>query len=252
MFRTLRAGLVWALMCISVSLPAAENFRMETDVLVGKETKPLVQTLTLFTDGLVYDFILNDEVGETTVFDMGNGRVTLLDPKRSVKTILSYEQLVKLTTAFKVHGDSEIFNFAADPSFVTTYDAQKKLLTLTGKPMIYRVTGEKPEQESAARRYQEFADWSARLNACRPGNLPPFARIELSRELAERGLIPSLIERTIVAPGRLGSKKLEVQSRHISNWILSTKDRQRIQTVADQIGTFEAVTFQKYAPPPKK
>ena len=258
MLRSLRITLCLACLVLLTAPAAAQNFRMETDVFLAAEKKPLVQTLTLFTDSMVYDFIYgpangkdkeDQQVTEVTVFDMSAGRVILLDIAKARKTVLSHEQLVQMTTAMKVHtGEKDgVYHFAADPKFTFKFEEEKLQLDGLSPNLIYRVKGQKPEQAAAAFRYQEFADWSARLNACRPGNLPPFARMEVGKELANRGLIPEEITRTMIAPGRLGNKRVELTSRHHVNWLVSTKDRKRIETVAEQIGTFEGVTFLSFA-----
>jgi hypothetical protein len=239
---------------------AAQNFRMETDVcLAGKKT-PICQTLTIFSDTMVYDFIYggekkeNQEIAEVTVFDMSAQRVILLDVKRSLKSVLSYKQLVELTTQMKVATTEKdaVYYFAAHPGFKHDFNAEKLELLLKSENMIYFVQCQKAEQTTAVERYREFADWSARLNACRPGNLPPFARMELGRQLASHDLLPQKIERTTIAPGRLGSKRLVMNSTHMVNWLISNTDRKRIDTVADQITTFEGVTFLSYVEPEGK
>jgi hypothetical protein len=234
--------------CASRAL--GQNFRMETDVFRAEEKEPFCKTLTLFTDGLVYDFILSGEMKEVTIFDMNAGRVILLDSQRAMKTVLTHEQLVRLTTSLKLEttSDNPVFYFAANPKFTPKFDEVENVLTMSSERMTYRVQGKVAEQDSAAQRYQELADWSARLNACRPGNLPPFARLEVNRALAEHGLVPFEVDLKIVVPGRLGSsRKLEMKSRHLVNWTLSTNDHKRIETVSQQIGKFEMVSFEKYS-----
>lgn len=240
------------------SAALAQNFRMETDVYVGSQKKPICQTLTLFADTMVYDFIYgpdeknkdDQKITEVTVFDMNAGRVVLLDMAKNRKTVLTHEQLVEMTTAMKVLTTErdEVFHFAANPKFELkpAIDQAQPGFTLTSPKMTYVVECEAAQLKDAPQRYQEFSDWSARLNACRPGNLPPFARMEVSKELAQRNAIPKQITRTTIAPSRLGNKKLEMRSVHHVNWTLSTNDRKRIETVAQQIGTFQSMTFVSY------
>jgi hypothetical protein len=248
--------------CLAAAPLAAQNFRMETDVFVSGQKKPICQTLTLFTETMVYDFIYGPEgktredtpFAEVTVFDMSAGRVILLDLKKSQKTVLTHEQLIQLTTAMKLHTTEQdaVYYFAANPEFDVQFKEAALELKLSSPKMSYVVKGQKPQQSAAIWRYQEFADWSARLNACRPGNLPPFARMELGRELARHQLVPEEITRVTVAPGRLASKRVELRSRHMVNWSLSTKDRQRIDMVSQQIGGFESVGFVAFVESEKK
>ena len=249
--RTLLTGLLLAFMLPALAI--GQSFRMETDVYVGNQKEPLCQTLTLFCDGLVYDFLTNGEANEVTVYNMNSQRVVLLDTKRCVKTVLGHEQLLQHTASMKALAseDNPVFYFAANPKFDVRFADLSNELTLASPTITYRAKGVKPENAAAALTYQEFADWSARLNACRPAQLSPFARMELSRELAERGLVPEEITRTIVTPGRFGDRKMEVRSRHLTNWIISTKDRKRIEMVGEQISKFEAVGLKQFLEPEK-
>ncbi|HTN74771.1 MAG TPA: hypothetical protein VL096_05970, partial [Pirellulaceae bacterium] len=201
------SGILFAANACSVA--SAQAFRMETDVKIVGDKEATCQTLTLFSSGLVYDFLTTGkgekEVKEVTVFDMNNQRIVLLDTKRCVKTVLTHEQLMQLTASLKAHTSEEnpIFYFAANPNFEVKYDELGSQLTLASPLMTYVIKGVKPQATNATVNYQEFADWSARLNACR-GNLPPFARMDVSRAMAERDLIPETITRTIVSPGKFG------------------------------------------------
>ncbi len=237
-----------------LSLPSVvvgQTFRMETDVFLGDKKEPICQTLTLFSDGLVYDFLTNGEANEVTVYNMNAQRMVLLDTKRAVKTVLGSEQLIQHTASMKAvaSDDNPVFHFAAHPKFDVKFDEFDNVLTLSSPTMTYWAKGVKPEHAAAALTYQEFADWSARLNACRAAQLAPFARMELSREMAERGFVPEEIKRTIVTPGRFGDRKMEVRSRHLTNWILSTKDRKRIEIVGEQISKFEVVSLKVFLEP---
>jgi len=247
--------------CLSISLyllastASAQTFRMETDVIEGNAKTPFCRVLTLFTDGLAYDFLTLENNGgkgkttEITVFNIPSGRVVMLSPDRSVKTVVSLDELLKTTTDLKVNikESDKLFHFAAHPKFDVKFSPEAKELALRSDIMTYVVKCAKAETTGAARTYQEFADWSARLNSLLPGkNLPPFARMELDRELAERDLMPAEIARTIVIPGTLRNRKEELLTRHHINWILSSTDHNRIQRVAQQIGDFKTVSFQEF------
>ena len=110
-----------------------------------------------------------------------------------------------------------LFAFCALPKFdITEKPVEENGLslievTLAGKPLSYVARGIKPQQAEATRAYRQFADWCARLNATRGGNLPPGARLALNQALADRDLVPLQITRTIPAAGPFG-KKLEVRS----------------------------------------
>ncbi len=63
--------------------------------------------------------------------------------------------------------------------------------------------------------------------------------------MAERGWLPEEVER-IIDPARIGQKKVEVRSRHLTNWLLSESDRKRMERVGDHLANFQEVSFQEF------
>ena len=118
---------------------------------------------------------------------------------------------------------------------IIDFPTQGKTVTVHGKKLTYEADGAKPKYPEAVRRYQQFADWYARLNATKTGNPPPYARIQLNSAISQKGLIPTHVRRTVH-----GVKKL-VSSKHATLWVLSKTDESRIRTVGDQIATYRAV-----------
>jgi hypothetical protein len=127
-----------------------------------------------------------------------------------------------------------------------SFDEQSDWLTLSSKVLTYRMRGSAPKQASAVETYRQFADWYARLNATRPGNLPPFARLELNKATAARGLIPEEVELTVVPPNLLTGRKLVVRSHHLVNWLLSNTDRKRVDEAGKYLADFQTVGFREY------
>ena len=230
----------------SLTAGAADVFRMETDIFVGGRPEPLVQYLTLFTERIVYDFRVT-KPEEITVYDLEGNRVVLIDPVRKWKSTLTTEEVLQFTAALKSHIEpsNQVFYAATQPNFEVNDDEKERRLTLSNKFITYRIKGDKPKNVGAVRRYQEFADWSARLSAMRPGNLPPFARIDANKVTAEKGWLPEEVER-IVNPNRLSQKKLEARSHHLVNWILSVPDQKRIEQVGDHLISFKEVPFSDF------
>ncbi|NLF71909.1 MAG: hypothetical protein GX575_23000 [Candidatus Anammoximicrobium sp.] len=241
-----------SLLASQVPVPAGgtEDFRVETDVFLGGEKEPVAQNVTLFSGGLVYDFPL---IGpqEITVFDGARGRFVLLDVPRKIKSTLTTQELLQTTAAIKIQaqGLDGLFAFAADPQFQGKADDQDGWLTLSSSLLSYRAKGIKPKLAATADVYRDFADWHARLNATRPGNLPPFPRLELNRTLAERQQVPEEVELTVEPKSRWAGRKLVVRSHHIFNWRLSNTDRKRIETAGTYMADFQAVSFQDYRLP---
>lgn len=224
----------------------AENFRMETDVFIGTNKEPVVQYLTLFTHDAIYDFRVTSPE-EVTIVDLNRSRIVLLDSARKMKATLNTEEVLQYTASIKaqVNSSNPTFYFAANPNFEVSHDDATDWLTLSSEQLTYRIKGSKPKQADAVRRYQEFADWSARLSSTRPGNLPPYARMAVNRAIAEKEWLPDEVERTI-PPARLGMRKLEMRTRHHVNWLLSETDRKRLDRVGTDLVSFKAVPYQEY------
>ena len=106
--------------------------------------------------------------------------------------------------------------------------------------------GVKPEHDGAERRYCEFADWSARLNGLRPGNLPPFPRMELNKALAEPQMLPEEIERTVSTTHLTGRRTETIRSRHLFNWSLSKPDHERIEEVGNYLTQYTPANVEDY------
>lgn len=234
---------------------AAQDFRVDTEIFADKEKEPFVETLTLFADGRVYDFLLT-EPKEITIFDPQRGTFTLLAPNLKLKTVITTQEVLECCLALNTHAaqsGNSLFAFAAQPEFAVTEEAVPSngetlsQVTLTAHPITYAAVGKKPTQADAARAFRQFADGFARLNAIRPGNLPPEPRLKLNAELADRGLLPTEITR-IITPSNPLTKLLEHRSRHLVNWTLSRTDRGRIEQAGGYLtaSDFRTVDFGDY------
>jgi hypothetical protein len=244
--------LVW-LAGTLVGLPLqGQDFRVDTEVFIGDEKEASIETLTIFSNGRVYDFLLHQR--EVTFFDPHGGRFVFLDEQRRLKAGISTQQVLQFAIELEAHAAESkdpLFAFAARPKFETTFEDVMQngqslvRIKLAGKPLEYTALGHKPQHADAARVYRHFADWYARLNATRAGNLPPGARLELNQALAERSLLPLEVTRTIPATSPLG-KKVVTTSRHLVNWSLSGEDRRRIDDVGTWMASFASVSFDEY------
>lgn len=251
------AGLTTLFVLCNLAIGQERAFRVDSELFKDQDKMPLVQTLTIFHSGLVYDFLLTTPQ-EVTVLDPQRGRITLLDEGRRVKATVTTQEILEFTLALQTHAAQEkdpLLAFCATPQFETTERSVEHQgqtlpeLHLAAKPLSYVALGQQPPWPQAAALYRQFADWAARLNATRPGNLPPAARLALNEALAERGLVPLEIRRTIPATSRLG-KRLELRSEHRFNWTLSGEDHKRLERVGDMLATYQVVSFQEYLKPP--
>ena len=247
-----------SLSVVATALPwtaAGQDFRVDTELFQNQEKKPFLQSLTIFADGIVYDFRLT-EPAEASVFDPRHGRFTLLDETRKVKAAVTTQELLDFTLALEPHAAEKkgLIAFCAAPQFETTVNDVERNgqmhveLRMVGKPLTYVALGERPERHDAVKAYRQFADWYARLNATFPENLPPGARLALNQAMAERELLPLEILRTTTV-GAAIPRKWEVKSQHRVNWTLSGEDRKKIDRAADMMATFRAVSYVEYQKP---
>jgi hypothetical protein len=238
--------LVWTMLVVTLATTGRANdgFRCETDVFVAGEKEPVQQSLTVFTGTLAYDFLLGQSQ-EITVYDVKRGSIDLLDKKRQLRTTIPTDELLRITALYKTRkAESDLFKFCTEPAFEKTF--AKNILTLDSSQFTYRVTCAAPGHTGAERQYCEFADWSAQLNAIRPGNLPPFPRMELDKCLAAEGMLPEEIERTITTRHLTGRRSETVRSRPHFNWTLSVRDRELIEEVGDHLIKYKSVSVDEY------
>jgi hypothetical protein len=251
----LAAGLLAVLSSATIvaGVSSAQDFRVETDIFVGEEKDPFTTTLTLFADGLVYDFLLT-ESGEITIFDPRMQHFTLLEPRQKLKTVITMQEVLENCISLNMHAEQSkdsFFTFAAQPKFNVTEEATKDQgqdavrLTLESGKMTYVAVGRRPEMVAAAPMYRSFADAFVRLNALRPGGTLPAPRIALNEQLGDRGLLPVEVKRIILPQGRF-QKKLEIRMHHLVNWKLSKTDRDKIEEAGGHRINFTSIPFEKY------
>jgi hypothetical protein len=246
--------LLWLASALA-GLPAAtdgQDFRVDTEVFVGQEKTPALETLTIFSEGRVFDFVLA-QPREVAILDPSRGQFTLLEESRRVKAVITTADLFQYTADLEAEAakvKDAVLAFAAQPKFEISAQETNETgeplvrLTLAARPLEYVVLGKQPENADAAKRYRHFADWYARLNATRPDGLPPAARLVLNAELADRGLLPLEVTRTIT-PSSLAKKQV-VRTRHLVNWTLSGEDRKKLALAGDWMAQFTPVSFDDY------
>ena len=224
----------------------SEDFRMQTSVFVGNNSAPAVSSLTMFNGTTIYDFIENEsEFGEITVFDVKRGRFVLLDPQRKVKTILTKDFLVQFLDQVLSQTSSTALTKYVQPKLQYEFNLSTKTVRVTSDHLTYQATGISPKFDSSIQRYRHFADWVARLNSTRIGNLPPYSRFELNRLMAKQKLMPKSIKRTLMLD-EVGLRKQIVRSEHVINWLLTNTDRKRISQTGDQMATFKEVSADEF------
>ncbi len=237
-------GWLAATLVFAGGVVTAQDFRVETDVFAAAEKEPVAEFLTIFYGSYIYDFLLS-EPKEITVFDMARQRFILLDVGRKVKTEVTTAEIEAFNQQLRersVARDGAFFQ----PQLSYTFDETSQRHVLSSEKLVYRAKGVTPKFPAAVERYRAFADWYAQLSAVRPGNLPPYGRLELNKILAQSGQIPEEIERSVTVATVFPSRQVTARTHHLANWILSEQDQRRIREAGDQIATFSPVTLAEY------
>lgn len=243
------------ILCLCLPLSAGgQDFRIDTEFFEGEVKEPVLQTLTIFAGGIVYDFRWT-EPKEITVFDPLRGHFTLLDESQRIKAVVTTQELLDFSLQLEKEAAKQkgLVAFCAQPDFAQTESpVEQHGQTLTelrfdAKPLTYVVLGQKAQHAEAARAYRQFADWCARLNTT-AGNLPAAARLVVNQTLADKELLPLEVTRTVP----VGKKARVLRSEHRFNWKLSGEDEKRIGRAGDAMAQFEVVSYQRYCNGPDK
>ena len=223
------------------------DFRVETRVFAAEVDEPVSSNVTIFHAEKIYDFKANRPI--ITIFEPAAGQLTLLDTKRQVKAILTttaIELLVGRLKATALQRDDPLVKFAAQPQFKTTFGRNQ--LRLVGSQLSFRVATHKPQNTDAVGHYRQYADSYAKFNSIRPGGLPPFARLALNRELAERGVLPKSIELVLqrTDPKTHQSSVTRFRSEHDFSWRLTDADLHKIESARSHRAQFHAVELAQF------
>lgn len=239
LIKTLTAAACVAACDIAV---AAESFRIETKIFVGKEEEkqePVSKSTTLFHEGLVYDFLENPQ--QTAVFRKPTGdkpaRFILLNDQRQIQTEISTERLaaaMKDLRSWAAQQRDPFLQFAADPQFDETFDSGTGKLILVSHLQTYTVETNQTQRQDALGPYREYLDWYTQLNTLLVTKTPPNPRLKLNEALSRHKAIPTKVELK-----RQGEDP--VRAEHDFTWRLSQKDIQRIEDVRESLTTYQPI-----------
>ncbi len=220
--------------------PDAPSVRIETRVHQANGPA-LAVNLTIFSKDVIYDFAGPDE-SEVARFEMLTGQFVLLDGGRRVQTDVTNQFLMEFATAIGQRGEPPRpwLRPFAHPDFTETYDEKLGQLTLEQPQLVYRIQTQPGPDAAVLRAYRQFHDSYTRLNAIRPGGLPPAARLALNDALDRRGCLATRIER------QLSPADPAWISEHAFAWQLSAPDHERTQRIEGWRRTFPRVSLGAY------
>lgn len=238
---------------------AAEPFemRVESEIFVDRGTEPVARSLTIFRDGLAWDFLDGPEPGravEIVLHDPSRERVVVIDAVRNLKTEIDSLRLERLgvsLAAWARRADDKLVRWAGGPSFDEDFREQDHGLELVGPRARYTVGFAAAPTPAAAETYRRFADTSLLLKALlHPGGIPPFPRQAINRRIAAAGGIPESVTLEIDSRNALlGGRPQTLRSVHKVHPRLLATDLQRVEDAEARVAVAEAVDVASYAEP---
>ncbi len=233
---------------LAASTAVAGDFQVQNKIFVAGEEQPLVESTTIFTKGVVYDFLAKP--AEITVFDQARGRFILLDQASRTKAELSADEVLEFNRGLRrraVAADDKYIQFLADPKFDQQEDEDSGQLTFASTWMTYRVAPADARSSEIAGQYRQFCDWQARLNTMlRPGSRLPFGRMIINAELQKREKVPGQVHLTLSPKKGLRQRSVELRSEHKLIPLLTESDRRRVAQAGEFMAIFRLVGFKQY------
>jgi hypothetical protein len=115
-------------------------------------------------------------------------------------------------------------------------------LVVSNSSTLYRCKMQDPPDATIAAQYAIFADSSAWLNAAYPPHLPPYVRLALNRELAQRNKIPLELVRIV----RNGQKESRLTVKHLCSGQLAADDLAKQQRIDGMLAEFQLVSIEEF------
>ena len=231
---------------------ALSQFRIDNVMTIrkeGKEEGVRVVTTTLFSKGMVIDFIGDND--EVIVYNRKTKTFVLLDPIHRVQTELALSEidqfLDNLRAAVSEKKDAQS-QFLLNPNFEITRSDETGDLSFSSKWYEYLVSTRSFDDPELSAVYFEFIDVYTKLNLyLNPGNYTPLARMAVNDLLAREKRFPAKIRLTLYPKGKtLFAKPDIVTSDHKIIRRLSEEDLGRIVRAVHFTEQFPKQTFGNY------
>jgi hypothetical protein len=249
------------------AFPAPLAMRVETDLFIDGQELPAARTLTLFQNGVAWDFLELPATGpkaavadgmklaEIVLHDPVRERVVVVDPVRAWKTEIPLIRLERLSVSLAKwarSSDDRLVRWAGGPDFTAGFKQDERQLELAGPRVRYAVVHAAAESPAAAATYRRFADTAILLKALlHPGGIPPFPRLAVNERLEADAAIPA--EVTLEVDARLAlvsGGPTRMRSVHKSHPQLLAADRRLIEEAEAHVAAAEAVDLATFMEPP--
>ncbi|MEL7500292.1 MAG: hypothetical protein AAFN77_22035 [Planctomycetota bacterium] len=230
--------------------PRTLEFRIDSKLFVAGDDRPQSHNVTLFSDGIVYDFQSGpnpeQESTEIVIYNSRTKETVLLDQARQMRLDLHDIQILKMLDGLRkdVSNDKRT-EFLVNDRYEEIVDVDQRTVTLEGEHITYRVKGIDPFDEKAMPMYHEFLAAFTRLHATDPTKLPPFPRLRLNQSIRRVAWMPIRVEIRVEA-NSFFKTPFSAHTTHQVIEQLSDADRQRITDAKVHWLNYKPVTFSEY------
>ena len=253
------------------AIPAHDGWtmRVESELFVAGGQKPVARTLTLFRDGVAWDFLhlppgaraaergdapadASLELVEIVLHDPARERIVVIDPVRHVKTTVETVRLERLGVSLATWARSSndrLIRWAGGPEFDSGFSDTDDRLELAGPRVHYAVAHEPAPSPAAAAAYRRFADSAVLLRSLlHPGGLPPFPRLAVNRRLEAADAVPTEVTLEIEPKlGPVAGRPERMRSVHRTHPRLLAADLARIEEAEGHLAASENVDLAAFA-----
>lgn len=227
-----------------------DRFRIDNVVQMEQDDKlTKIETSTIFSDGLVFDFI--GDYGEIIIYRQDTRTFTLLDPIHRIQTELTMDDVEEFLERIKKilkEKDDKFCRFIVSPQFDKSKNQDGGELLFQSKFIDYEIKTRPFEQKTIAQEFFLFSNAYSKLNIyLNPGTTTPFARLTINDELERMNLFPESFRTNVYPKGKwLFSKSIKIESRHNIVRRLAEKDHGRIMRALHFAQQFPKMPFGDY------
>ena len=225
----------------------AQQFKIESQIYVGGEDQPSSSNVTMFSDGLVFDFqSKGTQSHEVTILQPKQHRTILLDRLRQMKLVLDDVQLIKMADALRREtSQDEVAGFLVNERFEEAIQYDNGAATLKSPSITYTVRGNRPADLKVFPIYSNFIEAFTRLQVSDPHAFSPFPRMRLNETIRKVGWIPSEVTVTF-EPNPLMKQGMAATSKHTFISQLSAADQTQIADIKAEWLNFESVDLYEF------
>ena len=262
LFRGFTFALACALTLGAVAADSGDELRVESEVFTDGSPEPVARNLTLFRDGLAWDFLerpaprdrasdAEPATEEIVLHDPARERVVIVDPRRNVKTQIESLRLERLSVSLASwarKADDRLVRWAGGPDFGEGIHEADERLELIGPRVRYGVEFTEAPSADTADVYRRFADTAMLLKALlHPGGIPPFPRLAINRRISAAGGIPTSVTLEIDSKAAMiGGRPQVFRSVHKVHPKLLGGDIERIEQAEAHVAVAEPVDLATY------